>query len=133
MFTLASSTPTDVTGGRTHHWHSKPGMTPTEDLIFVKVIVPPGGGHAFHTHPNKEEVIYVLSGEAEQWVEQEKQTLGPGSSAYIPKSAVHATFNRGSVDLEFIAVVTPCSAEGPIEHKVDHLEPWKSILENMNP
>jgi oxalate decarboxylase/phosphoglucose isomerase-like protein (cupin superfamily) len=86
------------------------------------------GCHAFHTHPNKEEVIYVITGEAEQWVEMEKRILGPGSSVYIPKSAVHATFNRSDRDLTFIAIITPCSSEGEIHVAVDHLEPWKSIL-----
>lgn len=85
----------------------------------------------FHIHPNKEEVIYVIEGKAEQWIEQENRTLGPGDSAYIPKSAVHATFNRGDTDLKFIAIVTPCTAEGAVIESVEHLEPWKSILAMM--
>lgn len=132
MFTHAESAPRDTTDGRHHIWHSKPGLTPTDDLLVVHCTIPPGGCHAFHTHPNKEEVIYIIEGEAEQWVEMEKQTLGPGSSAYIPKSAVHATFNRSHVDLKFIAIITPCSSEGEIHVAVDHLEPWKSILAGMD-
>lgn len=128
MFTDAENAPRETIDGRHHIWHSKPGLTPTDDLIFVHCTIPPGGGHAFHTHPNKEEVIYIIEGEAEQWVETEKQTLGPGSSAYIPASAVHATFNRSDRDLKFIAVITPCSSEGEIHVAVDHMEPWKSIL-----
>lgn len=128
MFTDAENAPRETIDGRHHIWHSKPGLTPTDDLIFVHCTIPPGGGHAFHTHPNKEEVIFIIEGEAEQWVETEKQTLGPGSSAYIPASAVHATFNRSDRDLKFIAVITPCSSEGEIHVAVDHMEPWKSIL-----
>jgi quercetin dioxygenase-like cupin family protein len=93
--------------------------------------MPPGGSHSFHKHPNKEEVIYVLEGEAEQWLDQEKQTLSSGSSVFIGKSVVHATFNRSDKDLKFIAVITPCSSEGPVQNMVDHLEPWKSILAGM--
>lgn len=128
MFIHADNAPRETIDGRHHIWHSKPGLTPTDDLIVVHCTIPPGGCHAFHTHPNKEEVIYIIEGEAEQWVEMEKQTLGPGSSAYIPKSAVHATFNRSDRDIKFIAVITPCSSEGEIHVAVDHLEPWKSIL-----
>jgi len=131
VFVHSDSAPRDTTDGRHHTWHSNPGLTPTEDLLFVKCVVPPGGSHAFHNHPNKEEVIYVLSGEAEQWLEEEKQTLGPGSSVYIGKGVVHATFNRSDKELEFIAVITPCSSEGPVQNMVDHLEPWKSILAGM--
>ena len=131
MFIHAHTAPRENIGGRDHIWYSKPGLTPTDDLLVVHCTIPPGGGHPFHTHPNKEEVIYVIEGEAEQWLEQEKQTLGPGSSVYVPKSAVHATFNRGETDLKFIAIITPCSAEGEIHVAVDHLEPWKTILAGM--
>ncbi len=131
MFIHEKSAQKETIGGRAHIWYSKPGLTPTDDLLVVHCTIPPGGGHPFHTHPNKEEVIYVIEGEAEQWLEQEKQTLFPGSSVYVPKSAVHATFNRGTVDLEFIAIITPCSAEGEIHVAVDHMEPWKGILAGM--
>jgi len=128
MFLHQETAPRETIDGRDHIWHSKPGLTPTDDLIVVHCTIPPGEGHAFHTHPNKEEVIYVIEGEAEQWLEQEKQTLLSGSSVYIPKSAVHATFNRSDKDLKFIAVITPCSSEGVVHVAVDHLEPWKGIL-----
>ncbi|QTN31688.1 cupin domain-containing protein [Akkermansiaceae bacterium] len=128
MFTHAHTASTETIDGRDHIWHSKPGLTPTDDLLVVHCTIPPGGCHAFHTHPNKEEVIYVIEGEAEQWLEQEKQSLGPGSSVYVPKSAVHATFNRTDRDLKFIAIITPCSAEGEIHVAVDQLEPWKASL-----
>lgn len=132
MFIRAESAPQDVTDGRLHTWYSNPGLTPTEDLLVVKCVIPPGGCHAFHNHPNKEEVIYILSGEAEQWLEQSFENIGPGCSVYIPKSAVHATFNRSAdKDLEFIAVITPCSSEGPMQISVDQMEPWKSILSGM--
>ena len=128
MFTHTETAPRETIDGRHHIWHSKPGLTPTDDLIVVHCTIPPGGCHAFHIHPNKEEVIYIIEGEAEQWVETDKQTLGAGSSVYIPKSAVHATFNRTDRELKFIAIITPCSSEGGIHVAVDHLEPWKSLL-----
>jgi quercetin dioxygenase-like cupin family protein len=128
MFTQAETAPRETIDGRDHVWHSKPGLTPTDDLLVVHCTIPPGGCHGFHTHPNKEEVIYVIEGEAEQWLETEKRTLGPGSSVYVPKSAVHATFNRTDRDLKFIAIITPCSAEGELHVAVDHLEPWKDLM-----
>ncbi|HVJ46790.1 MAG TPA: cupin domain-containing protein [Luteolibacter sp.] len=122
-FTDAASAEVEQIGGKTHLWHSKPGFTATEDLLFVRVFLEPGEGHSFHYHPNKEEVIYFISGTAEQWVEDEKRIMGPGSSVYIPKSIVHATFNKGDVPLEFIAVITPASAEGPVTIEVDDRAP----------
>ncbi len=133
MFIQANDAPRDTADGRLHTWYSSPGLTPTEELLVVHVSIPAGGGHPFHTHPNKEEVIYVIEGEAEQWLEQEKRILGPGSSVFVPKSAVHATFNRSDKELKFIAIITPCSAEGEIHEAVEHLEPWKSIMANISP
>lgn len=122
-FTEESAAEVEKIGGKTHLWHSKPGFTATDDLLFVRVFLEPGEGHSFHYHPNKEEVIYFINGTAEQWVEDEKQVMGPGSSVYIPKSVVHATFNKGDTPLEFIAVITPASAEGPVTIEVDDRAP----------
>jgi mannose-6-phosphate isomerase-like protein (cupin superfamily) len=105
MFITPENASHETIDGREHIWHSKPGLTPTDDLIVVHATIKPGGGHPFHTNHNK------------------------GSSAYIPKSAVHATFNRSDKDLKFIAIITPCSSEGEIHVAVEHLEPWKSLME----
>jgi quercetin dioxygenase-like cupin family protein len=113
-FTTAEEAEVDVVGGRTHHWHCKPGFTDTEDLMFLRVRIEAGEGHSFHCHPNKEEMIYFLSGTAEQWVGRESRIMKAGSSVYIPKGVVHATYNRGTAPIEFIAVITPVSAEGPV-------------------
>ena len=117
-FTLPGEEEVEVIGGKTHLWHSKPGFTDTEDLLFVRVLIEPGEGHPFHYHPNKEEMIYFISGVAEQWLGNEKRVMGPGSSLYIPKDVVHATFNRSDSPIEFIAVITPASAEGPVTVEV---------------
>ncbi len=77
MFITHTIAKKETVESRDHVFHSLPGFTPTEDLLFVHVTIPPGGGHSFHNHPNKEEVIYILEGEAEQWLEHEKQTIGP--------------------------------------------------------
>lgn len=113
-FTTAEEAEFEGAEGRNHYWHSKPGFTDTADLLVVRCVIEPGQGHAFHYHPNKEEVIYFISGEAEQWIGKEKRLMGPGSSVYIPADVVHATFNRSATPIEFVAIITPASAEGPI-------------------
>lgn len=114
--------------GKIHFWHSRPGFTDTEDLLFVRARLEPGEGHPFHYHPNKEEVLYVLSGKAEQWVGEECREMGPGTSVYLPADVVHATFNRGPEPLDFLAVIVPGSAEGPVTIEVGDQEPWKSLV-----
>jgi quercetin dioxygenase-like cupin family protein len=76
-----------------HKWFSRPDITDSDDLIVVQVDVEPGGGHPFHIHPAMDEVIYILSGEAEQWIEKEKRSLKAGDAVFIPKkwSMPHST------------------------------------------
>ena len=99
--------------GRTNFWMVRPEVCQAKDIQVCRAVIPGGEGHPFHTHPELEEVIYVLSGAVEQWVEREKRTLGPGEVAHIPKGVVHATFNPGSADAVILAILSPASATGP--------------------
>ena len=68
-----------------HWWLSQPGLTGTKQLTLVRVTMRPGTGHQFHYHPAREEIIYVVDGVAEQWVDREKRTLKAGECAFIPE------------------------------------------------
>ena len=74
-----------------------------------------------------EEILYILSGTAEQWVLREKRTMRAGDSFYVPAGVVHATFNAGSDILDFLAVLSPAKNPGPITVEVGDQEPWKSL------
>jgi quercetin dioxygenase-like cupin family protein len=110
-----------------HEWLSRPGLTEADELLLVRVRMPPGTGHAFHRHPRMEEIIYVVSGTAEQWVDREKRILGPGDTAHIPKDMVHGTYNAGDDVLVFLAILSPADAEGPALVDVAGEEPWASL------
>ena len=64
-----------------HWWLSRPGLTDTKQLTLVRVTMRPGTGHQFHYHPAREEIIYVVEGVAEQWVDREKRRLRKPASA----------------------------------------------------
>lgn len=108
-------------------WLSRPDLTAAEQLLLVRVHIPPGRGHAFHRHPEYEEIIYVLEGEAEQWVERERRTLGPGDSAHIPTNVVHATYNVGDRDLTVLAILSPAKITGPAQVDVSQEAPWRGM------
>jgi quercetin dioxygenase-like cupin family protein len=110
-----------------HEWLCRPGLTAAEQLMLVRVRMPPGTGHAFHRHPAMEEIIYVVSGEAEQWVERESRRLGPGDIAHIPQDVVHGTYNAGNETLVFLAILSPAKFEGPALVDVAGEEPWRSL------
>jgi quercetin dioxygenase-like cupin family protein len=71
--------------------------------------------------------LYILAGEAEQWVEREKRIMTSGHSLYLPANVVHATYNIGPGLLDFLAVLSPAKSEGPGTVEVADLEPWKSL------
>ena len=74
-----------------------------------------------------EEIIYVVSGTAEQWVDRDSRTLGPGDIAHIPMDVVHGTYNTGTETLVFLAVLSPPASEGPSMIDVSMQEPWHSL------
>ena len=86
----------------------RPSVTGARQLTILEVTLTPGQGHAFHKHPDQEEVIVALEGEVEQWLEQEKRILRPGDSAFIGAGVVHASFNPTSAPIKLLAVLGPC-------------------------
>ncbi|HUL51282.1 MAG TPA: cupin domain-containing protein [Candidatus Nitrosotalea sp.] len=113
--------------GKTHHWYVRPDMVSDSNLMFVRAILPPGEAHRFHYHPKMEEILYVLSGTAEQWVERDRRSMKPGDSLYLPSGIIHGTYNAGNEPLEFLAVLSPAKAAGPVTIEVSDQEPWKSL------
>jgi len=103
--------------GRDHLWHYNPDITAGSDTCFVKVVMNEGDGHDFHRHPEMNEILYILEGRAEQWIEDEMQYLGPGDSVYISPNVIHATFNAAKSNLVFLAVLSPANgwAAGTID------------------
>src|SRR5215217_8449721 len=103
---------------------SNPEIVGAKELILVRATFPPHSAHRFHTHPGREEIIYVLEGTAEQWVEKEKRALKAGEMAHIPKNTPHATRNPGDAALLFLAILSPVEALGEFTVDVFDQEPW---------
>jgi quercetin dioxygenase-like cupin family protein len=108
-------------------WLCRDDIVKNEHLMMVRANMEPGRSHPFHSHPTREEMIYVISGTAEQWVGTEKKILGPGDMAFIPMGEIHGTWNVGTEMLVFLAILSPAKAEEPglVDHRQE--EPWKSL------
>jgi len=127
VFIPSSSAEAEVVGEKTHSWYCGPERVEPTNLHFVRATFPPGEFHDFHNHPGMEEVLYILSGQAEQWIEDEKKILSPGDAVYIAKGVVHATFNPFTKPLEFLAVLSPADSSEPMTLDRSQEEPWKSM------
>lgn len=109
-------------------WFSSPAASNAKAPVVIEVTLSPGCGHNFHKHPNQEELIYVVDGEIEQWVHQQKRMLRPGDSAFIGADVVHASFNVSGGDAKLLAILGPCAGpEGYELIDVADQEPWASL------
>lgn len=105
-----------------------PPSTGAKQLTVIDVSFDPAKGHNFHKHPNQEEVLLVIAGKVEQWIDREKRILGPGDSAFIPADVVHASFNAGDQPAKIVAILGPCV--GPVGYEVVDVAnetPWKTL------
>ena len=126
-FVSAAETENQELTGQDNHWYFKDGLGDAGHLVFVRGCIQTGSGHPFHAHPEMDEIIYVLRGEMEQWIEKEKRILGPGDSLYIPRGVIHGCYNESAAECEFLAILTPAKITGPFS--VDHSaeEPWRAL------
>jgi len=109
-------------------WLSRPPTTKAEAITVIEVTLNPGFGHDFHKHPDQEEVIYVMAGTIEQWLETEKRVLQPGDSIFIQPDVVHASFNTGNQPAKLMVVLGPCVGEGGYELvDVSNEAPWNNL------
>ncbi|MFO0944423.1 MAG: cupin domain-containing protein [Planctomycetota bacterium] len=115
-----------------HEWLCRPGLVDADKLMLVRVRMPAGTGHAFHRHPAMEEIIYVVEGQAEQWVDKECRRLRAGEIAHIPVNVVHGTYNPFLEPLVFLAILSPAKFTGPALVDVSQEEPWLTLRDKEN-
>jgi oxalate decarboxylase/phosphoglucose isomerase-like protein (cupin superfamily) len=91
---------------------SEPEVTGASRFSFGMVILSPGKGHERHNHPGTEEIIFVVSGEGEQMVDDQPAVhVRPGSSIFIPDGVNHSTVNTGWEPMRLIVVYAPPGSE----------------------
>ena len=88
-------------------WLSNPEIVRAKHLLLCRATFPAGEAHNFHFHPVHEEILYILEGEAEQWVGEEKRMLKPGEVAHIPPGVPHAVWNASPAGSRSIAEFRP--------------------------
>ncbi len=87
------------------HFLSEPAVTGAVRFSFGIVELATGKGHERHNHPGAEEIIYVISGEGEQMVDDRPPVkVGPGASIYIPADVYHSTLNTGTETMTLAVV-----------------------------
>jgi mannose-6-phosphate isomerase-like protein (cupin superfamily) len=70
--------------------------------------VPPGEKvRPAHSHPNGEEVIFIISGSGRVMVAGEVQPVAPGTTVLFPQGAVHMLHNTGAEEMRVVCFFAP--------------------------
>ena len=96
----------------------------TQLCIFEQWIAP-GAGAPTHSHP-VEEVLSVLSGEAEMWMDDVRAIVAAGQSLIVPAHRNHGFRNSGTVTLHIHAVLASPVFEAMPEGATEMVRRWTS-------
>ncbi|HKF92113.1 MAG TPA: cupin domain-containing protein [Acidimicrobiia bacterium] len=92
-------------------------------VSMMHVVLLPGQGHERHNHPESDEILYFLSGEGDQMVDDgEPFPVRPGQAVFIPKGAFHSTINHGWEPMAILAIYAPAGAEEVLKTLPDYEE-----------
>ena len=74
-------------------------------------LVPPRGEVPPHFHEREDEAFWVLEGELEILVGEERFRAGPGAFAHLPRGVPHAYRNVGEGIARFLTLMVPAGLE----------------------
>jgi len=101
------------------------GAAPIQASTFSMgfVVLEPSGGQVPWHNQEQEEVYFVVEGQGEMCLGEERQSLSTGQAVYIPHGVFHQLTNVGTTPLTMIYVYGPA---GDVAH-------WKQELEGTLP
>jgi oxalate decarboxylase/phosphoglucose isomerase-like protein (cupin superfamily) len=92
-------------------------------MSLMHVVLLPGAGHERHNHADSDEILYILSGEGEQMVDDGVPfPVRPEQAVFIPRGAFHSTINTGWQPLTLLAIYAPAGAEEALRGLPDFRE-----------
>jgi quercetin dioxygenase-like cupin family protein len=94
----------------------------TQLCIFEQWIAPAAGAPT-HRHP-VEEVLTVIAGEAEMWIDEKYVVLTGGQSLIVPADRKHGFRNVGSATLHMHAVLASSILEASFDSSAELVRRW---------
>lgn len=83
---------------------------------FWDLVVKPGAYVGYHRHDGSAEILYVASGEAENFQKGERCTLRPGDAILVKSGQAHALRNIGDEDLRFLGFLAVPGGESAVSN-----------------
>lgn len=75
--------------------------------LFEMTLPPRANVPPAHSHPDADELLYVLQGRLRHSVDGAQRDLGPGDCAFTPRGAVHGFSNPFDETVRTLTVLTP--------------------------
>jgi quercetin dioxygenase-like cupin family protein len=75
---------------------------PGAQITFGFVEIEPGRKNPRHLHPNSDEVLYLIEGELEHSIGEDRVRMKPGDVVFIAQSIPHDARNIGSVTARMV-------------------------------
>jgi len=74
------------------------GEAGSERLVVGRTVIPPGGRHDRHLHPNADEFLVVLRGRGHVYTDEGEEPAGEGDVLFTPRGHWHGFANTGDED-----------------------------------
>ena len=87
------------------------GGAASAEMSAALAVFEAGGSNAEHTHPNCEELVYVLDGEIEHTLGAQSTVLRAGDLFVVPRHAPHRLVNRSGAPCRMLIVFPAAERE----------------------
>ena len=97
--------------GRNLRWLVNAELLGAKHLSACVIKVAPGETvRPAHSHPNGEEVIYIIAGNGRVMIEGEVSAVREGSVVLFPQGKVHMLQNNGQTEMKVVCFFAPATS-----------------------
>jgi quercetin dioxygenase-like cupin family protein len=93
------------------HWAARSEDPPGAEMTFGLATWLAGKGNAEHFHPNCEEILFVLEGEVEHTLGDQRTILRAGDLIVVPRNVAHRVTNVGTAVARTVIVFSSAERE----------------------
>lgn len=103
-----SDIPPQKLPGRELQWLVTPETIGAEKISMAIMDCPPGSTvRPLHSHRDIEEILFILDGEGEAWVDGEVASFKQGDAVLFPANSKHMVRNIGTTSLRTCSIFSP--------------------------
>jgi quercetin dioxygenase-like cupin family protein len=96
--------------GRKLRWLINKELADAEHCSSCVIRIEPGQTvKPAHSHPNGEEIIYIITGKGRVWINGEISNVEAGTAVLFPQGLPHMTQNTGDEEMKVICFFAPPS------------------------